>query len=689
MISNHSCQSCGRIFNSKTRKPIILPCNDTLCQECVETKILKQRETLPNQKNMVCCFSIFHTFEKIELNKVNNYVLDVFTKTELLTVVCDEHQDYFIQYHCQTCDSNMCEECFPIHKNHSIVNKSKQMKLDFDNCFRDLNLNTKVIESLQDHKDKILSLRDNQILTNKDFKNSFQLLSSYLSMHGFKDEPIKKIEKTLYINSSSFQFSLGSQKSQKNNQSQSQVRSHKSLPLQRQEIKENQTQVSISSNIQSTKQVQPEQNKWEQKLQESSTQKNFRNMNPATSSQIDTTLKPLHKSNDAQYSQKDSNLSQNNFQNIPRINVQIDPSLDKGPAIQKSYVSAQTNIRNQLLYQRPQTQPVLEERKYVSSYTKMQNQAASQISSSIPSISVQNQNQVQSRSIQGRPSNIQQNQNQRQVAQRSSISFNSLVRPQRSDQGTQTKQSANIQKQVVDPFRYKRTIPALLQNEPRYKKFVELVDAEVFQTYESILDEYYENDDIETFKLIYQGTRDGFTARNLDNRLKHQKSPANITFILSNHGQVFGGFSMIKRTFPINETNIYDPDAFIFQLNKQEVMEVDEESSSKYKAVTHQSDYLCCFGRNQLKIPSNCNSQFNSCRSRLRRGVFSLPEQLDSSPGDINPGSGDQEEVQCTMDHVEFTQEEINLQRSFLAGAKNFTVEEIEVYEVIFSPPQL
>eukprot|EP00347_Sterkiella_histriomuscorum_P023058 403336113 len=566
------------------------------------------------------------------------------------------------------------------------------MKLDFDNCFRDLDLNTKVTESLQDHKDKILSLRDNQILMNKDFKNSSYLLKSYLSIHGCQDESINKIEKTLQNTSRTSKFSLDLQKSLKIlQQSQSKVRPKQSLPLQRQEIKESSAQVSMSSNIQSTKQVQPDQNLWQKKLFESSTSKNLRNMNPATSSQIDTTLQPLHQSNNAQQSQKDSNVSQNSFQNIPRINVQIDPSFDQGsqPVIQKSYVSAYSKIQNQVLNQRSQTQPVIQQRNYVSSYTRMQNQAASQISSSIPQNSVQNQGHFQSRTIQSSSSNVQQNSNQGQVAQRSSISQGNNGGLQRRDQCIQTQQIANIQKQiVVNPAIYKRTIPALMQNEPRYKNFVRLVDHEVLKTYQGILYESIGNYHNTTFKLIYQGTRDGFTARNLENRLKLQTSPANITFILSNHGQIFGGFSKVKRTFPIYESNIQDLNAFIFQINKRAVMKVDDESSSQYKAVTHQSNYLCCFGRDQLKITSNCNTAYGSCISRLKRGVFNLPEELIPFSEDINPGSGDQEEDECSMSHVELTEEEISLQKSFLAGAENFTVDEIEVYEVSYPQPQ-
>ncbi|CDW74229.1 tldc domain-containing protein [Stylonychia lemnae] len=179
-----------------------------------------------------------------------------------------------------------------------------------------------------------------------------------------------------------------------------------------------------------------------------------------------------------------------------------------------------------------------------------------------------------------------------------------------------------------------------------YKEFRRLVNPYVSQNNQT---------DVNLFKLkgkcqlLYRATKDGFKAADFHYRCDN-KGPS-ISFILSEHGQVFGGYSSISWQSPEDSKYHIDKEALIFQLSKNTLHQQHRHFEN---AVRHCKDYLMVFGKtNDIQILPDCNKNDNS-RSNLG-STYMLPSGLTWG---------------------EWAKE-------YLAGSYHFKVIEIEVYQVI------
>ncbi|CDW80450.1 UNKNOWN [Stylonychia lemnae] len=147
--------------------------------------------------------------------------------------------------------------------------------------------------------------------------------------------------------------------------------------------------------------------------------------------------------------------------------------------------------------------------------------------------------------------------------------------------------------------------------------------------------------------LIYKATSDGFNSKDFHQKCDNQGNT--ISFILSEYDQVFGCYTTKPWKSPITIQKEIDKEAFIFSLTKNTIHKYFEF------AVQHNKNKLMVFGtRNGISISSNCNYNSESCCSQ--GNIF-------------NPEKG------CFEDDQQ--------SKEYLAGAKNFKVIEIEVYQVI------
>ncbi|CDW72679.1 tldc domain-containing protein [Stylonychia lemnae] len=158
--------------------------------------------------------------------------------------------------------------------------------------------------------------------------------------------------------------------------------------------------------------------------------------------------------------------------------------------------------------------------------------------------------------------------------------------------------------------------------------------------------------------LLYKGTIDGFKAKHFHQKCDN-KGPT-ISFILSEHGQVFGGYSSVSWTSPISPAKFKDSDAFLFSLSKN-TLHVQYKNFDN--AVCHNKDQMMIFGvrqtlmyneYNDICITDDCNNQ-------------------NSSFCDIG----------CTYLPPKGLQYKEQLTKDYLAGTFNFKVIEIEVYQVL------
>eukprot|EP00347_Sterkiella_histriomuscorum_P019220 403342481 len=179
-----------------------------------------------------------------------------------------------------------------------------------------------------------------------------------------------------------------------------------------------------------------------------------------------------------------------------------------------------------------------------------------------------------------------------------------------------------------------------------YLNFLKLVNIELDRSYRSLLmTANIENYNQKSFELLFQGSRDGFTAKAFHDKCDN-KGPT-VSFIHSEFGQTFGGYSSISWQRNIK----FEPDenAFIFQLSKQTI---HRQFQNKDKAIFNNPTFLCLFGSGcDIAIQNNCNIN-NTSFCRLGK-TYELPFGYKFGSVEAN---------------------------EYLAGKSEFKVVEIEVY---------
>ncbi len=164
----------------------------------------------------------------------------------------------------------------------------------------------------------------------------------------------------------------------------------------------------------------------------------------------------------------------------------------------------------------------------------------------------------------------------------------------------------------------------------------------------------------ETFyELLWQGSRDGFTAQAFHSRCDN-KGPT-LTIIQSTDGQVFGGYTTASWAYPVNQAGQPadkgdyaedSPAAFVYSLTRGiKIYKQKPGSKGKLESIYRSESFGPTFGSgHEIYICDKCNTNaYNS--SLVGKTYGNFPEGFD-----------------C---------------RTHLVGSFNFTVKEIEVYAVI------
>eukprot|EP00347_Sterkiella_histriomuscorum_P010303 403376820 len=149
----------------------------------------------------------------------------------------------------------------------------------------------------------------------------------------------------------------------------------------------------------------------------------------------------------------------------------------------------------------------------------------------------------------------------------------------------------------------------------RIESFRNLVDQEINQTDASFLKDQLKYEIFSPkFKLLYKGSHHGFTASKF-HELCDNKGPT-ICFILSESGQVFGGYTSVPWTSPYWMKNWVfksewrsDGPAFVFSLTNRTV---HKQYKNQEKAVQHHSSKMCSFGDGDIDIQDNCDKNNHS-----------------------------------------------------------------------------
>eukprot|EP00347_Sterkiella_histriomuscorum_P019369 403341890 len=178
--------------------------------------------------------------------------------------------------------------------------------------------------------------------------------------------------------------------------------------------------------------------------------------------------------------------------------------------------------------------------------------------------------------------------------------------------------------------------------------FRQLVDLEIIKQGYSLLHTQIPNFSKMKFKLLYRGSRNGFKSSKF-HELCDNKGPT-VSFIESECGQVFGGFTSIPQTSPDKYQCYSDPSAFVFSLSKRSI---HKQYQNQDRAVWHDKDSMCVFGWGDIGIRDNCDKNSDSISDL--GFTYELPKGYKQKSDETN---------------------------SYLAGQYNFKVLEIEVYSL-------
>lgn len=150
------------------------------------------------------------------------------------------------------------------------------------------------------------------------------------------------------------------------------------------------------------------------------------------------------------------------------------------------------------------------------------------------------------------------------------------------------------------------------------------------------------------YQLLWQGTRDTFAASAFHSKC-NGKGPT-VSVIVSNNGKIFGGYTSESWGYGGSSGAYkYDATAFIYSLTHKAKCATQKNTSY---SIWDRSDCGPTFGGgNDIWIYDNCNTYTdNYCNPNHGDSSYALPPGADNT---------------------------------FLAGSYNFTVTEIEVYQVI------
>ncbi|CDW80819.1 UNKNOWN [Stylonychia lemnae] len=216
--------------------------------------------------------------------------------------------------------------------------------------------------------------------------------------------------------------------------------------------------------------------------------------------------------------------------------------------------------------------------------------------------------------------------------------------PAQNNNGNQIKEQVDLQ--------VTKTLQKLVQaDRPKHLEFRRLVDIQL----ESLKNNNI-NDKAKLLpltgqsKLLFKATNDGFQASNFHQKCDNQG--ANISFILSEHGHVFGGYTSISWTSPLQLQLDIDNYAFVFGLSKNTLHKYYRSTD---RAVWQHKDYLMQFGYSGDIAIYNDSNNNSSCYCNVGN-TYKLQKSLK------------REEQQA---------------QDYLGGSEQFKVLEIEVYQIL------
>lgn len=177
-----TCAICNHVFDAKVKRPLVLPCSHSFCQDCLQQMELAQAKLCPlcrkswsnhSVADLPSCYQLVPAATKPGKFDVINQD----QKTLSYPDICGEHIDDYI-FWCETCDVPICKKCWKFdHKSCDILLLEEKCE-----CLREKY--TKSVTSLKEvHQSKHPTrLADNKkhIMIVKDLIEKLKLLDKDL-----------------------------------------------------------------------------------------------------------------------------------------------------------------------------------------------------------------------------------------------------------------------------------------------------------------------------------------------------------------------------------------------------------------------------------------------------------------------------------------------------------------------------
>ncbi|CDW75028.1 tldc domain-containing protein [Stylonychia lemnae] len=630
-----NCPCCKKVYNLKERLPIILPCEDEICKQCYQNQkdqVQNQQIQCPIDSNHLCDVDQKVKEFKPMIRRLQNHI------------DCDEHQGSNVQFYCKNQNNLICSNCF-VTDSHIQCQFEGIQHIAFERKFLDESFG-KILHPLKDFKNQI----EEQIENVHSFLDKSRIFGAdEIQQDAFKEiNPNVQIIPTINGDMKKAEV-LNREKTSKkfNNQvkslKKSQILSLKTAKL-KQAIKRrkmkinwilcpNKIKLGQTHNLKNFKRrFSPLEKKTKQN--QTLNRKNFKGKFPPCKKK--TKLNQI--------------LNRKNFKESPSPSkkkikpkskqTEYEAKLDslKTENQKKLIVLTNENLAKQAqLLQEFQAQEKSKSQEHQSKLQIMSKQSEAQLEQQ------QQENQAKQALL------TKENKNMLDILQ---IQYKEKLDSQSNDF---TVKMQNLTRKYQAKLEVKNNEKHDIKNrlENQYIKLQEQVKEKGLMEFRRLVEKsqdiYLLKPQLPLFafgrkQLLYKATRDGFRAADF-HRLCDNKGPT-ISYIISEHDQVFGGYTSVPWTS--DSKYVKDSSAFVFSLSK----------NTKHKqyqyfdfSVAHQKDFLMVFGWGyDICIRDKCdNNNNNEC---LLGGTYELVQEQNNT----------------------------NQSANYLAGGRKFNVVQIEVY---------
>eukprot|EP00347_Sterkiella_histriomuscorum_P005243 403357341 len=211
-IASTVCEGCNKLYDLKSRKPVMILCGHTICETCFH------QVCQPQQQTAIC--PIDH--EQIDIipgriiyNK--SYLKRLEELTPTYKIICECKRQLLCEYLCHQCQIYLCSQCSVLsHSGHKIVQpiNCKGIDMAFDMLLESADFIQQQLEktlcAIKEYKDKIYKMIDKTYITMAsemkalmmDSKNYFQKWLSRLNYPNKQAEQQLRVQSFQTINES-------------------------------------------------------------------------------------------------------------------------------------------------------------------------------------------------------------------------------------------------------------------------------------------------------------------------------------------------------------------------------------------------------------------------------------------------------------------------------------------------------